>query len=310
MIYGEMEPKSPAWLTQRYNILRGLGYTPVADRDNPGTQYAQQTEAVGLDYLALFLTEQDRALASMGNYFGRFGEINRAAGILSSLTAEQFGMIANIASLHYATFDQESLHLCLTQVAKYLNDRNSRSIPGLTAKLRKPQLVRDLVAHRQNVNYPADGPYGRFLQQNADWETVRQHIELRDNNPVLFAVTIPHARTDAEIRERFREAYPELAAQGIEIIAARLYNQGAHDEILSADPYLSTAARYKGWEDSIYDTLEYYGPEYRHDILEAIAAARWNIFDDEELSFSSLLEKITHTSFTLNENGMLARHAR
>lgn len=56
MISGEIDPKSPAWLNQGYSILRGFDYTPVTDSDNPGDKYAQETEAVGLEYLRLFLT--------------------------------------------------------------------------------------------------------------------------------------------------------------------------------------------------------------------------------------------------------------
>ena len=186
MISGEMDPKSPAWLNQSYDILRGLGYAPVTDSVNSGDQYAQQTEAVGLEYLRLFLIEPEQAIENMGGYLNRFGDINRSAGILSTTTAEQFGMIVNIASLHYTTFDRGRLLLLHRQIDNYLGGRNSRNIPGLTAHLRRPELVRDMVVHWSAVNYPADGSYTRFLKDNADWENVQQHIELRENNPVIF----------------------------------------------------------------------------------------------------------------------------
>lgn len=87
MISGEMHPKSPDWLNQSYNILRELGYSPVTDSENPGDQYAQQTEAVGLEYLRLFLTEPDYALESIGDYLNRFEDINSSAGILTRTTS-------------------------------------------------------------------------------------------------------------------------------------------------------------------------------------------------------------------------------
>lgn len=113
-------------------------------------------------------------------------------------------------------------------------------------------------------------------------------------------------------RQRFRGAYPELTQQGIDIIAAHLYNKGGHDELLresvtpnSADWY---KAYYKGWEDSIYEGLEDYGTEYRLDILRAITEARWNIFtEDENLYLTELTKKIAHTSFGLDEDDRLVR---
>lgn len=95
-------------------------------------------------------------------------------------------MVVNISSLHYATFDRGRLLLLHRQLDKYLGGRNSRNIPGLTAQLRKPELVRDMVAHWSAVNYPADGSYIIFLQDNTDWKSVQRHIELRENNPVMF----------------------------------------------------------------------------------------------------------------------------
>lgn len=315
MISGEMDPKSPAWLSQSYDVLRGLGYTPVTDSDNPGDQYAQHTEAVGLEYLRLFLTEPDQALEGVGDYLNRFGDTNRSAGILSRTTSEQFGMIVNIASLHYTTLDRGRLLVVHRQIDKYLSGRNSSSIPGLTAKLRKPELLRDLVAHWSAINWPSTGSYARFLEGNTDWESVRQQIELRENNPVMFALTVPLDSTHPMTRQRFRGAYPELTQQGVDIIAAHLYNKGGHDELLreSATPDFADwyRAHYKRWEDSVYDGLENYGAEYRPDILRAIAEGRWNIFrEDEDLYLPSLTKKMIHTSFSLNEDGKLVRENR
>lgn len=312
MISGEMEPKSPAWLNQSYDILRGLGYAPVTDSDNPGNQYAQHTEAVGLEYLRLLLTEPDQALESIGDYFNRFGDINRDAGILSRLTADQFGMIVNIASLHYTTFDRGRFLTLHRQLDKYLSKRNSASISGLTTQLRKPELLRDLVVHWSALHWPSSGSYASFLKGNTDWESVQKHVELPENNPVLFALNVPLASTDFWVRQHFRDTYPGLTQQGVDIIAAHLFNRGAHDELLrtSATPDFAEwyRAHYKGWEDSIYNQLAHYGAEYQPDILEAITKARWNVLPEEEdLYLPSLTKKMVHTSFGLNEDGKLIR---
>lgn len=312
MISGEMEPKSPVWLNQGYDTLRQLGYTPVADSDNPGDQYAQQTEAVGLEYLRLFLTEPGQAVESMGDYLNRFGDINRSAGILSRTTSEQFGMIVNIASLHYTTFGRDKLLVLHRQVDSYLSNRNSASIPGLTAQLRKPELIRDLIAHWSALHWPSSGSYARFLDGNTDWEGVQKHVELPENNPVMFALTIPLASTNFWVRQHFRDTYPELAHQGVDIIAAHIFNRGAHDELLrtSAAPDFAEwyRAHYKEWEDSMHDQLSHYGADYQPDILEAITEAKWNVLPEEEdLYLPSLTKKIAHTSFSLNEDGRLVR---
>lgn len=311
MISGRMSPESPAWLAQSYDFLRRHGYTPVTDSDNPGDQYAQQTEAVGLEYLRLFLTEPNQAIESIGGYLNRFEDINRSSGILSRTTAEQFGMVINIASLHYTTFDRGRLLVLHRQIDKYLSGKNSANIAGYTAQLRKPELLRDLVAHWSAINWPATGNYVRFLEGNSDWESVQQEIELRENNLVLFALTVPLDSTDPEIRERFRVSYPELSQQGIDIIAAGLYNSGAHDEILRSTPGSSGwyIAHYKGWEDSIFDRLVYYGTEYHPAILRAISAANWNLFEEENFTFREIIEKMSHTSFSLSEDGKLVREA-
>ncbi|MBI4098076.1 MAG: hypothetical protein HY426_03475 [Candidatus Levybacteria bacterium] len=309
-----MNPESPAWLTQDHDFLRRNGFVPVTDSDSSGDQYASQTEAVGLEYLRLFLTDPDHALESIGDYFGRFKDINRSVGILSRLTPEQFGMIANIASLHYTTFDRDRLITLHSKLHDYLKGRNSASIPGLTAQIRKPELLRDLVAHWDVINWPSTGGYTRFLKGNTDWENVQQEIELRENNPVLFALTMPLDSTDPVAREHFRASYPELSHQGVDIIAAGLFNKGAHDEILRAEkgPSPDTAewyrAHYKGWEDSIYESLLRYGAEYHPAILRAITEAGWNVFPEVEgITFQSLMEKITLTSFSLSEDGKLVR---
>lgn len=311
MISGEMNPKPPAWLGQDYDVLRGLGYTPVTDSNNLGDEYAEHTEAVGFEYLRLFLTEPDQALEGIGNYLNRFGNINRSAGILSRITSEQFGMIANIASLHYTTFDRGRLLVLHRQIREYLSGRHSSSIPGLTAQLRKPELIRDLVAHWSAINWPLTRSYARFLEGNTDWEGVQQQLELRKNNPVMFTLTVPLDSTDPRIRQRFRIMHPELAQQGIDIIAAHLFNSGAHDEILRAWGLPDTTewyrAHYRCWEESIYDQLTCYGAEYHFDILRAITEARWNIFPEADLAFPKLMKKITHTSFSLSEDSKLVR---
>ena len=125
-------------------------------------------------------------------------------------------------------------------------------------------------------------------------------------------MTVPLDSTDFWIRQHFHDAYPELAQQGVNIIASLLFNRGAHDELLRTNCSPDFADWYrahcKGWEDSIYDGLELYGKEYRPDILKAIVEARWNVFSEEEgLYLPQLTKKIAHTSFGLNEDGKLVR---
>lgn len=312
MISGEMDPKSPGWFGLAQERLRQLGYTPVTDTEESGKRYARQTEAIGLDYLRLYLTEPDQAVEGFGNYLERFEDINRSVGILSRVTPSQFGMLANIASLHYVTGSRERQSALHRQLHKYLGGRNSASIPGLTAHVRNPELLRDLVAHWHVLTWPSTGSYGGFLKDNIDWEDIQQNIEASENNPVLFALTVPLGSTDPGVRQKFRTIYPELSQQGIAIIAAGLFNQGAHDEILrdkgTPDSPQWYKDEYKGWEDSIYEALEEYGTEVRPEILRAITEARWNVFPEDGFSFQELIKKITSTSFSLNEEGKLVRN--
>lgn len=312
MISGEMDPRSPAWLSKGYETLKRLGYTPITDSDDPGKRFAQQTEAIGLDYLRLYLTEPDQAVEGFGDYLERFEDINRSVGILSRVTSSQFGMLANIASLHYTTDGRDRQVALHRQLDKYLSGRNSASISGFTAHIHKPELLRDLVAHWAVLTWPSTGSYARFLKDNIDWEDIQRNIEDSENNPVLFALAIPLGLIDPGIRQKFRTAYPELAQQGVDIIAAGIFNRGAHNEILrdkgtpdSPQWYKDT---YKGWEDSIYEALEKYGIEVRPEILRAITEARWNIFPEGSFSFKELIGKITSTFFSLNEEGKLVRN--
>lgn len=310
MISGEMDPKSPGWLNRGYETLRNLGFTPVTDSDDPGKRYARQTEAIGLNYLKLYLTDSDQAIGSFGDYLERFKDINRNAGILSGVTPDQFGMLTNIASLHYTTDDRDRQIALHRQLHKYLSGRSSASIPGLTAHIRKPELLRDLVAHWEVINWPSIGSYKRFLEGNTDWEDIQQNAEDNENNPVMFVLAVLLDSTDPTVRQQFRDAYPELSQQGIDIVAAGLFNKGAHDEILSEKPD-STGwykSYYKGWEESIYDALKGYGIEVRPEILRAITEAGWNVYPEVEgISFKTLMEKITHTTFSLNEERKLVR---
>jgi hypothetical protein len=163
-----------------------------------------------------------------------------------------------------------------------------------------------LVAHWEVINWPFDRDYARFLKGNTDWNAVRDNINLNANNPTIFAITIPEASTDPLVRARFRDTYPDLSQKGIEIIAAGLYNRGAHDEILLED-MPEMAYHYKDWETTIYESLAEYGEEYRPKILTAITEEKWHIFEDTNLTFQEMLDKVLHTSFSLDENGLLVR---
>jgi len=304
MISGEMEPKAPAWLTQGYDMLKAIGATPVTESEDAGSQYAKQTGEIGLEYLRLFLTEPEQAIESIGGYLKRFGDANKQAGILSRTTPEQFGMITSIASLHYTTSDTEHLGAIHEQIAEYLSSRNSSNIPYLTAEIRTPELVRDLVAHWSTLTWPSTDGYSSFLKDKTHWKSVQQHIGLPANNPVMFALAIPRNATDPGIRHQFRESYPDLTQQGIDIIAARLFNRGAHDEMLH-----DKMSWYKTWEDSMHDTLGRYGVEYRAPIVRSITEAKWNLFPGKGFAFPGIVEKMARTSFAVNQEGRLVRNS-
>lgn len=303
-ISGDMHPKSPSWLEQEYEMVRRLGFV-IDPTGDSGDEYARATDEVGLEYLSLRLNDPDQAFQEMPLYFRRFYDTNRAAGILNELTPEQFGLIVNIASLGYASFDEERVYLLHVQIDKYLGGRNSMSVPGLTAQIRTPELMRDMVAHWQSLNWPYIGEYVRFLRETNDWEDVQQQIDANVNNPVLFALTIPQIQVDPLIQGVFEKEYPELHQHGVDIIAARLYNKGAHDEILSGK-----MSGYEDWETTIYKSLEGYGERYRPQILRAIAEQRWQIFEDTSLIFPELLDKVRDTSFRINEDNRLIRVER
>lgn len=308
VISGDMDPRGPKWYDDDREILKKLGYD-IAAPDDSGNQYAAAIDTVGLEYLKLHLNDPDAALEAIPTYLRRFGTANRNAGILSELTAEQFGLIINIASRQYSTLDEGRMHFLLRQVCGYLNNKNSMNVGGFTAQLRNPELLRDLVAHWEVINWPFDRDYARFLQGNADWDSIRDNIDLNANNPAIFAITIPEASTDPLIRARFRDTYPDLSQKGIEIIAAGLYNKGAHHEIL-LEEMPTMAHRYKSWETTIYEGLAGYGEEYRHEIVATITEEKWHIFEDTDLTFQQMLDKVRHTSFSLDENGLLVRGTR
>lgn len=312
MISGEINPKSPDWLKKQYQVLRQLGYNPASESDNPEDQYSKGTEAVGLTYLKEYLTEPGKALSGIGDYLKRFGEVNKSAGILSRVTPDQFGMIINIASLGYNTFDRQRLLILHTESHDYLKGENSADIPAFTAQLRKPELLRDMVAHWSSIYWPNTTSYTTFLTNNTAWDRVKQQVELRENNPILFGLTVPEAPTDPLIRHQFKDEYPELTQQGIDIIAAGLFNRGAHSEVLreNATPQFEQwyKERYKNWEDTIREGITRYAPGYRPDILQAITEARWNIFPEVKvLATPKIMDKISRTSFSLDAEGEFVR---
>lgn len=301
-ISGEMVPQTPGWLQGYYANLQALGF-PIDTSEESGAQFSTEVDEVGLEFLKVQLQNPDKALEAIPEFLHRFRNINLKINFPADVLPEEFGLIFNIASRQYGSYDADRMHFLLYLANDFLRDKNPKSVGQFTAELRSAEFLRDLVAHEEATNWPDTGKNTSILRHNFDWEVVMRNMSLNESNAIMYALHIPEASTDAYIRARFRVDYPDLSQQGIDIIAARLYNRGAYSEMLRDD----APNDYDNWETTIYQALGMYGPEYRPYILAAIAAEKWHVFDDTNLASRNMLDKMLHTSFALTYNGWLVR---
>lgn len=298
--------QTPEWLQARISILGELGFS-TDDYDEFGAHYAKHTDVVAAECFELTLSNHDEAIEEIPHYLERFEAINKDPrfniGLLTPVTPEQFGLIINIVSLQYECFDEDRREQVLVKICNFLGKKNCLSVPGYTAQIRNPELVRDLVGH-WNIYWPLLSEYIRYASKE-DPEQVMQSLDDHRNNPTMFALAIPSASTPASTRDRFRRDYPSLSRQGIDIIAAGLLYEGAHSEILR-EKGLEFYRDYS-WEETIYRMLKEYGEEYHNQILEAIVNRAPHIFDNNELTFIELAKKLRNSSFLLSEEGELVR---
>lgn len=283
------------------------GYSASEETRRYGAQTAQKTEGLASQYFDLYIRNPDAATKNLTRYLNRVAAANAENSnvIIKDVTPAQFGLMTNIVSLQYEQLSEPQQLRILRSTRKFLG-RESRQYASFTAQLRNPGLLHDLVLHQNAMFWPSQWQYEEFLERmGSDWEGVEQNLLYHANNPLMFALTVPLATTDAGIRERFQRKYPNLTDQGIEIIAAHTLSLGAHHECLSE---IMPGSEYGGWEMSMSATLSLYGEEYCRPIKESITSGRHRIMDPK-LSFEGLTDKLGSTSFLLADNGAFVRFA-
>jgi len=257
----------PDWLREQVEVIRGSHFD-VEDAEEFGEHYARETDSVASEYFQLYLQNPNEAVTRVVEFLGKFSLANNdsrfSIGILSRYTAEQFGLIINIASLRYSDADQAHKIAVLSEVDNLLADRNSANVPGLTATIRNPQLLRDLITD-WDVNWPYLSNYKEFVNR-ADWDEVETAMRDHENNPLLFSLVLPADSVDSELRDKFRRSYPELYNEGIKTIAVFLKTRGILHEALGQD----YPSRYVSCQDFINERIKKYAKDCRNEILSAI----------------------------------------
>lgn len=303
----------PDWLQGHLQAITGLeGFEGNATEVAAfGEHFARGTDLVAAAYFSLFMADPDEAIEQMGTYFSKFKDINNdphySIGLLTRMTPEQFGLIANIASLHYDSADEAERIRILNGLDGFLRTKSSMNLPGFVSTLRNPQLMGDLIFHWSSTYWDSqiNSPLDHFLR-TADVAAVEQQLQHPANNPLLFALAAPLKTTAPAAREYFRNAYPLLAEQGLDVIAAALLCQGAQEDVLhDHDPSFHKLT----WESSIDAELKAYSEGYRLPLLERMISGDFKILD-EEMSFPQLVQKLTNTAFSLDEAGRLVRQAK
>ena len=302
----DMPYEMPEWLRAVTDATNALPGMEIDAAEGGGETMMQRTAEISSGYFSLYLEQgAEAALDSFQDYLGRFAEGNRQAGILTPVMAEQFGLLANIASLRYDEADRDQRQAIIAKIEDYLSKRSGGSVSAFTAQLRNPLMLRDLVLHDAATNLPS-APYGyrRFLR-DAEWPEVTASIEDPSNNPIVFGIFGLLDSTAPDTRSKLRDVYPELVEQSLNITAARLFCEGAHEEILMDQ----MPEMYNTWEETIQKVLLDYAEEFRPLILQRLAETDWaSLLLDPEFSFDELYQKLATTRFLLTEDGRLERY--
>jgi hypothetical protein len=137
--------------------------------------------------------------------------------------------------------------------------------------------------------------------ENATWPEVVGAIEHPASNPIMFGLAGLLNSTDPETRLDMGYVYPHLIGQSLDIVVARLFCDGAHEEILTGETH-------GVWEENIYNALLDYAEEFRPLILQRIVQTDWpSLLLDPKFSFEELYAKMSATRFLLSEDGRLER---
>jgi hypothetical protein len=305
MNFEDMPYQPPEWLIDAVGHVSslGAGYSLEGDMEAKATDWAVENDRVVGEYFTKFLENPAAARQDMESYLGRFAAINREANILNRILPEQFGKIANIATMGYGEMDKDGRQETASVVWHFLTQKNSAKIPYYVGLLREPALMRDLALHWSALNWSASYQHECFMADN-DWPAVQEQLKVPGENPLLFSLAAPLKSTPQEVRQSFETEYPELAGHGLDIIAAHMFNAGAHDEILSRE----MPKHYTRWEAAIDKRLQNYADEYRQPLLERIASTDWrDALLDPRFSFDKLYNKMLTTRFELNADGGLVR---
>jgi len=302
----------PAWLQEHFELIREALPHYDFGKDFPAYQQhiARATAELSAEYFSLYMRSPDEAISQVPDYLERFCDINRdprfEAGVLNPIVPEQFGLIANIATLQYAESPAERRSTTLHIIGDSLVKQNTLQIPYYTAELRNPAFVRDLCAH-WDIYLPNTRNYASMLQ-HADWPIIESAMANHRTNPLTLALAVPLPTTPPETRARFRQQYEKIADQGVNVLAAALLSRGASDEvsrdILGHERFPMT------WEDSIYRSLDRYAEEYPALILTKIASGAGASTHVTKLAHPRLIEKLQSVTFSFDEYGILRRVPR
>jgi hypothetical protein len=302
----------PAWLQAHFEAISSA--LPDYDVDSDATEYAQHfaraTAELGAAYFDLYTHDPAGAVVRLPEYLARFRGINQdprfQAGILNPIVPEQFGLIANIATLRYGESGPDQQRNTLKAIGGALITHNTLKIPFYTAELRDPSFVRDLCAH-WDIYQPHIRNY-TSMAEHADWPTIQAAMANHRVNPLMLALAVPLPSTPPETRAQFRQEYETVADQAVDVAAAIVLSRGASDEvsrdIVGPDRFPMS------WEESIYHNLDHYAEEYRPLILAKIAAGAGAAAHVTELAHPRLIEKLQSADFSFDADGALHRIPR
>jgi hypothetical protein len=107
MNYADMPYEAPAWLrAQIVRVAAMPGYSFEGDMVAKGAEWQMQTDRLVAEYFADYLSDPSATIANLTQFSKRFTPINDNANILTPVVPDQFGALANIASLRYRDCDK------------------------------------------------------------------------------------------------------------------------------------------------------------------------------------------------------------
>lgn len=234
--------------------------------------WSRQVDEVVTEYFTLHMEEgSEAALDKFEEYLDKFRPINRKVGIRTRLYPEQFGMIANTASLRYDQLELSGREKIIGALRSFLYGKHTSKIPFFTAELRQTSLLQDILLG-DDIFWPKLNATAGM--EDMDRNTLTQQLVDPRNNPILFALRATLYTTPAETRDHLSAERPTLLSQGIGIVAARILGRGLYDEYI----HKFTPDRPRPvWVNTLQTYLSKHAAPCRPPILEQIAENDWPI---------------------------------